>query len=143
MHCGGMSSEQIRHIADWVIARDIVHFQMFAHGTHEAPMGQQPICPRVLWEPQQTPGCDCEKASEQSFSMQHELHPAEASARRLVTLAIGMGEYVAESSPSIAGFFTSLAEGAHVLESAPRSASDAITAREARSAMEANTRILC
>ena len=65
----------------------MVHFQMWPHATHEAPIGQQPVCRRELygWAPQQTPGCVCEKARLQSFWKQQLSQPTETSWRGAAT----------------------------------------------------------
>ena len=76
-----------------------------AQGTHDAPIGQQPVCPRARWAPQQTPGDVCEKASEQSFLKQQLLQPSLASWRRgslpRVALPVEAAEAAARRSVSI------------------------------------------
>ena len=82
MHSRGRSSEQIRHMEERLMYRELVHFQIFAHGTQEAPIGQQPVCPLARCAPQQTPGEVWEKARLQSFLKQQLSQPTLARERR-------------------------------------------------------------
>lgn len=72
----------MRHLVELVMYCEREHFHMFAQSTHEAPIGQQPVWPRTLCAPQQTPGCVWEKAREQSFLKQQLLQPSDARLRR-------------------------------------------------------------
>ena len=83
MHSRNWSSRQMLHLPERETYDACVHFQMFPHATHEAPIGQQPVCRRTLYgcAPQHTPGVVCEKATLQSFLKQQLSQPTEASCR--------------------------------------------------------------
>ena len=83
MHSRNWSSRQMLHLPERETYDACVHFQMLPHATHEAPIGQQPVCRRTLYgcAPQHTPGVVCEKATLQSFLKQQLSQPTEASCR--------------------------------------------------------------
>ena len=56
-------------------------------GRGRGAYGQQPVWPRAMWAPQQTPACVCANARRQSFWKQHELQPADARLRLLSATA--------------------------------------------------------
>ena len=56
-------------------------------GRGRGAYGQQPVWPRAMWAPQQTPACVCANARRQSFWKQHELQPADARLRLLSAMA--------------------------------------------------------